>query len=178
MSEYKIVFTGAPGAGKTTAIGAISDTPPIVTEVKNSDPRLRKEMTTVGMDFGEIDLGQGERVRLFGTPGQERFDFMWRVLARNALGIIFLADNSSVDPVGTLMSYVKAFHVHSKSAALAVGVGRTETHPSPAPDDYVAALATLGVVCPVLAIDVRSKDDVLMLVDAVLTQREASLHCG
>lgn len=176
MSDYKIVFTGPPGAGKTTAIAAISDRAPVVTEVRNSDPGLNKELTTVGMDFGEIDLGDGERVRLFGTPGQERFDFMWRVLARNALGIVLLADNSAPDPIGRLLSYFEAFSTGSSPMAFAVGVGRTERHPLPSLDDYSAALARQGLVCPVLAVDVRRRDDVLSLVDAVLTQVEACSH--
>lgn len=175
MSAYKLVFTGPPGAGKTTAIAAISDRPPVVTEVRNSDPGLAKESTTVGMDFGEIDLGDGERVSLFGTPGQQRFDFMWRVLARNALGIVFLADNAAPDPIGQLRSYLRAFSVGSEPVAIAVGVGRSESHPLPSLGDYGEALAQLGLVCPVLAVDVRRRDDVLLLVDAVLGQLEAQL---
>lgn len=76
MRDVKIVFTGTPGAGKTTAIAALSDRPPVVTDVRNTDPRLGKERTTVGLDFGQFGIPGGQTVRLFGTPGQLRFEFM------------------------------------------------------------------------------------------------------
>ncbi|XAH23679.1 ATP/GTP-binding protein [Xylophilus sp. GW821-FHT01B05] len=167
MAEYKILFSGPPGAGKTTAIGVISDVAPVVTDVRNSDPTLHKEMTTVGMDFGEIDLGEGDRVRLFGTPGQARFDFMWRVLAQNALGVVYLADNSAADPLADMATYLDVL-APDASTALVLGVGRTDAHPLPSLDDYAQALAARGLVCPVLAVDVRQRDDVLLLVDALL----------
>ena len=90
MKEYKILFTGSVGAGKTTAIGQISDVPPLVTDVRNTDRSVDKPLTTVGLDYGEFALDTGDRVRLFGTPGQSRFDFMWQILARNALGLVIL----------------------------------------------------------------------------------------
>ena len=75
MNEYKILFTGTMGAGKTTAIGAVSETPPIVTDVQNNDDSNTKERTTVGLDFGELTLPNGDRLRLFGTPGQTVLTF-------------------------------------------------------------------------------------------------------
>ena len=64
MSDLKIIFTGPPGAGKTTAITAMSDRAPVVTDVRNTDATLGKEMTTVGLDFGQVSLGDGQFVRL------------------------------------------------------------------------------------------------------------------
>ena len=52
MKEYKILFTGSVGAGKTTAIGKISDVPPLVTDVRNTDRSVDKPLTTVGLDYG------------------------------------------------------------------------------------------------------------------------------
>lgn len=57
MKEYKILVTGTMGAGKTTAIGVISETPPITTDVTNNDQTHTKKKTTVGMDFGTVQLG-------------------------------------------------------------------------------------------------------------------------
>ncbi len=171
--DYKIVFTGPPGAGKTTAIGAISDSAPVQTDVTNHDPTLGKQQTTVGLDYGEVIISDSERVRLFGTPGQERFEFMWRILATNALGLIILLDNSRTDPRAELKSYLKAYEGILDNVACVVGVGRTESHPDPSPDDLADELASQGLVFPVLAIDVRRRDDVLLLVDTVLSQVEA-----
>ena len=76
MSQYKIIFTGPVGAGKTTAIAALSDIAPVSTAAKATDmTRDRKEKTTVAMDYGAMRLEDGGTVHLYGTPGQERFDF-------------------------------------------------------------------------------------------------------
>jgi uncharacterized protein len=175
MKEHKIVFAGSPGAGKTTAIAAISDKPPVNTDVRNSDARLGKERTTVGMDFGEVDLGDGERVRLFGTPGQTRFNFLWRILGSNALGLIILVDNSRPSPLADLSEYLDGFAEALSSTPCTIGVGRTEAHATPSIDDYCEFTAKRGLVVPVLAVDVRRRDDVLCLIDTVLAQSEALL---
>lgn len=101
--EYKIIVTGAMGAGKTTAIAAISDVAPVTTEAVNSDQTTSaKASTTVALDYGEIALEGGDRVRLYGTPGQQRFSFMWGILAKGALGLILLIDNTSKAPLEDL----------------------------------------------------------------------------
>ena len=81
MTEYKLLFTGPMGAGKTTAIAAVSEVAPVITDVQNTDQSVLKERTTVGLDFGLLSLDNGDRIRLFGTPGQMRFDFLWKILA-------------------------------------------------------------------------------------------------
>lgn len=173
MNEYKIVFTGTMGAGKTTAIAAISETAPVVTDVTNTDSSLAKSATTVGLDFGQLTLDNGDRLRLFGTPGQSRFDFMWRILAQNALGVIILIDNSRPDPLADLDMYLDGFAQELARMPCTVGVGRTQNHPSPALDDFSLRLERRGLVLPVLPVDVRQKDDVAMLIDTLLAQVEA-----
>lgn len=171
--DLKIVFTGTPGAGKTTAITALSDVAPMTTEVTNTDESLNKATTTVGMDYGHVDLEGGARVRLFGTPGQERFAFMWRILAKDALGLVILIDNSRPDPVADLNVYIDHFAELLPALPCAVGVGRTVECPLPTLDDFADALAARDLALPVLAVDVRQRDDVLMLVDTVIAQAEA-----
>lgn len=70
MREHKIILTGTMGAGKTTAIAAVSETPPIVTDVVNNDRSVDKAQTTVGFDYGQLTLDNGDRIRLFGTRGR------------------------------------------------------------------------------------------------------------
>jgi len=171
--DLKIVFTGTPGAGKTTAIGAISDIEPVVTDVANSDVTLDKALTTVGLDYGHVDLDGGLRVRLFGTPGQQRFDFMWRILVRDALGLVILVDNSRPDPLADLALYLDLFADVLDQTNCAIGIGRSDTHPSPSLDDVADLLAARGLALPVLAADARRRDDVLMLIETVIAQAEA-----
>lgn len=175
MNEYKILFTGTMGAGKTTAIGAVSETPPVVTDVLNTDLSQDKRLTTVGLDFGQLTLDNGDRIRLFGTPGQSRFDFIWKILAQNAIGIIILTDNSRPDPLADLRVYLDAFGDDLDTMPCTVGVGRLDTHPSPSLDHYVEELARHNRVLPVLGVDVRQRNDVFLLIDTLLAQMEASL---
>jgi hypothetical protein len=80
--EHIILFAGPMGSGKTTAIKSLSDIPVIATEAANSDRETAdKATTTVAIDYGEIGVTDEEKIRLYGIPGQRRFDFMWRILA-------------------------------------------------------------------------------------------------
>lgn len=175
MNEYKLVFTGTTGAGKTTAINAVSETPTIKTDVVNTDSSLNKALTTVGLDFGEITLANGDRVRLFGTPGQMRFDFMWKILAKDAFGIIILIDNSSADPLADMDLYLTGFLQELQTIPCVVGVGRSERHPIPSLDDFSMMLAQRNLTLPVIPVDVRRAQDVIMLIEILMAQAEADM---
>ena len=175
MSEYKIVFTGTVGAGKTTAIAAISEAAPVVTDVPNTDAAVDKRLTTVGLDFGMVTLDGGQRLRLFGTPGQARFDFLWTILARNALGLVVLVDNSRPQPLQDLAQYLQGFAEAMRQVPCVVGVGRMEQHGTPGLDEYAEFLGARGLALPVLAVDVRRRSDVLLLIDMLLAQLEADM---
>lgn len=173
MNEIKLLFAGPMGAGKTTAIHAISEVEPIRTEVANTDlVESAKSETTVAMDYGELTLDTGEKLRLYGSPGQRRFDFMWRLLADGALGVIVLMDNSRVDPLDDLAHFVDAFAPMIAAGRVVIVPGRLETHPVPSIDDYIARLDALGHFLPVVPADVRRRDDVLRVLDVLFEQIE------
>lgn len=175
MKEYKLVFTGTTGAGKTTAIAAISEVPPVRTDVENTDASVDKASTTVGLDFGQLSLENGDRLRLFGTPGQIRFDFMWKILVKDAFGIVVLIDNSRPDPIADLDVYVKGFESELLTTPCVIGVGRTENYGYPALDDFSNFLESKNLILPVVPVDVREAADVSMLIDILMAQTEAEM---
>jgi uncharacterized protein len=175
MTEYKLVFTGTTGAGKTTAINAISETPTIKTDVVNTDDSVDKAFTTVGLDFGQITLANGDSVRLFGTPGQARFNFMWKILAKDAFGLIILIDNSSADPLADMDLYLNGFSQELQNIPCVIGVGRSESHPVPGIDDFATRLAQRDLMLPVIPVDVRRAQDVILLIDVLMAQAEADM---
>ncbi len=163
------------GAGKTTAIASISETPPIKTDVDNNDASVDKSHTTVGLDYGQLTLDNGDRLRFFGTPGQDRFDFLWKILVVNSLGVVILINNASTAPLDDLDKFLKAFAAELKTMPCVIGVGRFETHPEPNLDRYADFIAEKQLLIPVIACDVRRSADVRLLIDLLLTQIELSL---
>lgn len=175
--EFKIVFTGPMGAGKTTAIAAISEIAPVKTEVDNTDQAAHsKASTTVGCDFGRLTLAEGGVVRLYGTPGQARYRFMWDILGRGAAGVIVLLDASQPGALVQLDLFVDAFLPHVPQGALVVGVGRTGERGAPATDAFAARLDARGIVAPVLSVDVRRSEDVMMLVRTLVCILDSIAH--
>lgn len=163
------------GAGKTTAIAAVSETAPVITDVANTDESSAKKLTTVGLDFGTLTLDNGERIRLFGTPGQGRFNFLWSILSVNAIGMVILIDNSRSDPRADLKVYLDAFSEHLGKIPCVIGVGRLSTHPDPGVDDYADMLAARNLPLPVIDVDVRRREDVILMIDMLLAQIEVNM---
>jgi signal recognition particle receptor subunit beta len=176
MSQYKIIFTGPVGAGKTTAINAISDVPPIKTDAAASDmTKNRKASTTVAMDYGVMNLAGGEKIHLYGTPGQERFDFMWDILTVGGIGLILLLDNTRADPFQDMKFFLDAFNKFIHNTSVAIGVTQMDLSNKPTIDDYHTHLQSVGLKPPVFAVDAREKNDVSLLVQALLYSLDPGL---
>lgn len=173
MKECEILFTGAVGAGKTTAIGCIGEALPAMTDALNVDTSVATACTTVGLDFAELTLDTGNRLCLFGAPGRSRFDFLWKLLVRRARGVVILLDNSRPDPLADLHMYLDVFSYDLPILPCVVGVGRTDTHVAPSLDAYAGEIARKGWAFPVFGVDVRRKDDVMLLIGALVARIEA-----
>jgi signal recognition particle receptor subunit beta len=169
MSVYKIIFAGPVGAGKTTSIAAISDIEPFTTEEYATDEVSSiKDKTTVAMDYGLMQLENGEHIHLYGVPGQVRFDFMWEIIVEGGIGLILLLNNENEKPLQEMEFYLDSFQRFIDSTALAVGVTRMQPGKGPGLDDYAAVLAQRGMKAPVFEVDGRKPEDVITLVQSLL----------
>ncbi len=175
MPEHVILFTGPMGAGKTTAIQSLSETPVVATEAANTDRHLiDKPTTTVALDYGEISLDGEEKVRLYGIPGQRRFDFMWTILKERAKGMVLLVNNDAPDPIDLMLGFLEDFRELYDRGGVIVGVSRSDVAATPTLADYAAALERVhpGMVVPVFTVDPRNADHMRMVLLSLVVNIE------
>lgn len=166
---YKLVFAGPVGAGKTTAIQTLSDIEVVSTDTQATDDvRFLKPTTTVAMDYGLMKLATGDQVRLYGTPGQQRFDFMWEILSENALGLVLMLKASAPDPVADLRHYVQAFRGLIDTTALVVGLTHSDVAGCQVRAEVMQALQDLQLPPVVLDADARNRAHMSALVKSLI----------
>lgn len=174
--EHKIIFTGPVGAGKTTAISSISDIPVVKTEATASDEVvLRKSNTTVAMDYGVLNLAEGAKIHLYGTPGQERFSFMWDILTIGGVGLILMLDNAREDPLEDMVFFLDAFKPFIEKNGVVIGVTRTDISPRPGLYTFHKKLYEMKMNVPIFEVDARERSDVKTLLLGLLSVLDPGL---
>lgn len=172
MQEHKIVVLGQMGAGKSTLVQTLAQGTAIATEARNTDPTAAKEFTTVALDYGDIDLPNGDRLRLYGTPGQVRFAFLWPILLQGARGAIVLLDATSRTDQGMAADHLQAIARHNAELPLVIGLTKCDV----ASDDALLCcqhwLASHASAVPALPVDTRDTRQVMTLMDVLMSQVE------
>lgn len=161
-TTVKIVVAGGFSVGKTTFIKSISDIDPLTTEAAMTEHSIgvddagnqteRKNNTTVAMDFGRIALQDGLWLYLFGTPGQERFLFMWDDLVRGAIGAVVIVDTDRLD-----QSFMAIDYFESRDIPFVVAVNCFDGIAKHALEDVRQAMS-LPADVPMIYTDARTRE--------------------
>jgi signal recognition particle receptor subunit beta len=171
-TSVKIVVAGGFGVGKTTLVTAVTEITPFTTEVPMTEASIgiddtsivgeRKTSTTVAMDFGRISLGNDLYLYLFGTPGQERFSFMWDDLTHGAVGAIVLVDTRRLAECFAAVNYFE-----ERSLPFVVAINCFDGNVLHTPDAVRQALQ-LPEDTPVMLTDARDRSQVKVALASVV----------
>lgn len=174
MREHKIVVLGSMAAGKSTLVRTLAQGRIIDTDVANTDSGSEKLATTVAMDYADLDLPNGDRLRLYGSPGQQRFDFIWPILLQGARGVVVLVDAAGADAATQLDTYLDTLLLHAPGVPVVIGLSKVDLNPDFDMHAYHTQLGVRGQVLPIIPFDARDAGQIMLLMDVLMSEIEST----
>ena len=176
MKRYKIVISGPFAAGKTTFIKTVTEIAPIDTEAKTTatDESVVKDSTTVAMDFGRISVDDENVLHIFGTPGQFRFNYMWSILGKDALGIIVIVDSGARETFEDAKDMINFFRVKT-DAPVVIALNHFDEKDNKVDKNEIRKILNLPNWIPVVDCNARDKQsvkDVLLYLLRLILSRD------
>lgn len=167
----KIAFIGSVGSGKTTIINQLSTIEAVNTDVE-STVDIGKQFTTVGIDYGHINLGDDMSIGLYGVPGQKRFSFVWDFVNDGLWAVVILIKNGDQESLDDMAYLMKYFGVNQDSTCV-VGITHAEGKDN---DEFTKEVRKMSekmdVNLPIYHVDARSKSSAMLIMNTLIAIKE------
>lgn len=171
MDNYKkLAIIGNVGAGKTELVKTLSEISPVNTDVKSSVD-IGKLNTTVGIDYGRIELGESTALGIYGVPGQERFSFIWEMVKSSLWGVIILFKLSQQTDFEALKQWLEFFQISNKKLPCIIGISHCDADSdidiASVTNNIQELLQAQAVFAPIIPLDTRDHNHAVTLLNTL-----------
>lgn len=167
--KNRLIITGSAGSGKSSLLKGMSSTNPMVSNIYENAPHLApKNAEPVMIDCGEFVLEEGRKIELYATPGQRRFQFMWKTLSKRAVGMILVVDHRRPNPLSDILMYLENFQELISSGSMVIGLNYFTSQGGPDWEEYQTLLQNMGLNIPVVPIVANQEEDAKYCLETLL----------
>lgn len=168
----KLLIVGSVGSGKTQIVETLSEIGTLNTDVESSVD-IGKNTTTVGIDYGRINFGENHSLGLYGTPGQDRYSFIWESLKESLWGILILVKTEEKIDVENFTKWINFFEIKEKCIPLIVATTHGDQSSATINSNTIATLNNVllehEILAPVIPVDARDRSQAITLLNTLNT---------
>lgn len=173
MQSKKLAIIGSVGSGKTTLIENLSEITALNTDVE-STVNIGKDNTTVGLDFGIIDVDEALKLGLYGVPGQRKFSFLWDFVKEGLWAVVILVKNNSMESINELEHLLDYFEI-DKNIPCLIGITHTDLIKGDQTKSKIKRiLERRGLVLPIYSINAKLKENAELIIRTLILQEETN----